>query len=508
MKKLTIEEIEARMYAENPETNPNGSDTKFFKYALMGAKRGSAKCMAETSICYNLGAGTEVNMEKAVEWAEKGAALGNDFAIFLLGTYYEYGDGVEEDIEKAVEYYKKAAALDYPRAKGNLACMYADGKGCKTDRKKAFKLWMEAYDDGEVWCSACLFECYLYGLGVKKDLQEAKKYLTVAQANNEEINDEIIEDYENEIKMSKSKLVKPGVTDKFLSDEEFAEAFNEFNELNSEPQLCKKGKKKSFANKQFVLPGREELTKYFNDEIIDFFKYKEKYNKMGITTIPATLLYGPPGCGKTHAVDAVTKFLGMPVFEINSLTVGSTYIHGTAKKIAKIFDAAQKAAPSVVVIDEFETFVGKRNADDWKSKVEETDEFLRNITPAIDKGVVIFAMTNMREMIDPAILRKGRFDNQIEVGPASPEEIKAVLKSELAKTKANPKLDLDSFTQKLVNRPLSDIGYVVRQAICSAVHNDHSKVETSDLTNGYNDLVRGETKHVNVPQRHIGFQTA
>lgn len=302
-----------------------------------------------------------------------------------------------------------------------------------------------------------------------------------------------------------SKLIKPDIKDEFLTDDEFEEAFNE---LISEPKLCKKSKRKSLTNKKFVLPGREELTKYFNEEIIDFFKYKEKYNKMGVTTVPATLLYGPPGCGKTHAVDAVTKFLGMPVFEINSLTVGSTYVHGTAKKISKIFDAAQKVAPSVVIIDEFETFVGKRNTDDCRSKVEETDEFLRNITPAIDKGVVIFAMTNMREMIDPAILRKGRFDNQIEVGPASPEEIKAVLKSELAKTKSNPKLDLDSFTQKLINRPLSDVGYVVRQAIRSAVHNDHSKVETSDLNNGYNDLVRGEMKHVNVPHRHIGFQTA
>lgn len=505
MAKLTLKEIEEKMYASNPNTNPNGSSEEFFKYALMGAKQGSAKCMSEASVCYSQGFGTKEDSDKAIEWAEKGASLGNDFALFLMGTYYDFGKGVEQDYEKANEYYSKAVDLNYPAAKANLACMYADGRGCEVDQKKSFELWLEAYNDGEIWCSQYLFECYLYGLGVDRNKQNAEKYLDIAQANGFEIDDETLDDFYlyqanadilESVKAEKSK---------YLSDEEFETAVNK---AMADSKLGKKSGKIPFADKQFVLPGRQELTKYFNDEIIDFFKYQTQYRKMGINTVPATLLYGPPGCGKTHAVAAVTKFLGMPVFEINSLTVGCTYIHGTSKKIAKIFDEAKKAAPSVVVIDEFETFVGKRDADDWKSKLEETDEFLRNISPAIDSGVVIFAMTNMREAIDPAILRKGRFDNQIEVGPASTEEIKAVLKYELSKTQASSELDLNNFAKRLVNRPLSDIGYVVRQAIRSAVHNGHSKVQTSDLNNGYNDLVRGEAKHLTVPHHHIGFQTA
>lgn len=506
MKKLTLEEIENKMYASNPDTNPNGSNEEFFKYALMGAKQGSRRCMGEASVCYHYGYGVKEDIEESVKWAKKGVGLNDPFCLHLLASYYEHGEGVDQDFDKAVEYYTKAIKLNYAASKGNLGCMYADGRGVDVDYTKAHDLWLEAYNAGEDWYAKYLFECYLYGYGVEKDISEAKKYLLIAQANHADIDEEMIDDYDFEVKMSTSNK-QDGKQNKntFLNDEEFESAVNK---AMADAKSGKKGGKIPFADKQFVLPGRQELTKYFNDEIIDFFKYQTQYRKMGINTVPATLLYGPPGCGKTHAVDAVAKFLAMPIFEINSLTVGCTYIHGTSKKIAKIFDEAKKAAPSVVVIDEFETFVGKRDADDWKSKLEETDEFLRNISPAIDSGVVIFAMTNMREAIDPAILRKGRFDNQIEVGPASTEEIKAVLKYELSKTQASSELDLNNFAKRLVNRPLSDIGYVVRQAIRSAVHNGHSKVQTGDLNNGYNDLVRGEAKHLTVPHHHIGFQTA
>ncbi len=221
MENLTIEEIEKRMDAENPETNPNGSETKFFEYALMGAKQGSAKCMAGLSLCYFMAYGTDFDEEEAIKWAEKGVAQGNDMAVFLRGTYYEYGNGIYQNFEKALTFYKMAAALDYPRAKGYLACMYADWICFHTDSKKAFKLWLEAYEGGEVWCSVHLFECYLYGIGTKKNLKKAKKYLKVAQKNNEEIDSNSIAKYENEIKMSKQ--IKPDETDEFLSDEEFAE---------------------------------------------------------------------------------------------------------------------------------------------------------------------------------------------------------------------------------------------------------------------------------------------
>lgn len=263
------------------------------------------------------------------------------------------------------------------------------------------------------------------------------------------------------------------------------------------------GSDKHFS-KPFVLPGRETLNRYFNEEIVDFFKNKEAYEAMGIKNVGATLLYGPPGTGKTHAVTEFAKYLGFPVFEINSLTVGDTYVHGTPKKIAKVFEKAKAAAPSVLIIDEMETYMGKRCNDDWKAKLEETDEFLRNIPTAVDSQVVIFGMTNMLKDIDPAILRKGRFDNQIEVGPANKEEILAVLKYELTKTKAKARMDLGSYAEALKGRPLSDVSFMVRQAIRNAVHRGRQRVDEADLTAGLEKL-KAAPQSAGAPHRAIGF---
>ena len=497
-KKLSLKEIIEKMHKYSPEENPETGDwNKCFKYCLMGAELGDGDCMANAAFCYEYGNGVEEDGNKAVYWAKEALKVGNKEGICHLARYYEKGYSLPENFVLAKKYYKMAAEKGSGEAFGNLGNMYADGRGSNINFKKAFFYWEKAYKMGVDWVAKYMCECYLYGKGVKKDIDKARKYY-----------DEVTENDD--------------FTDRLLTDLEIAEAEEELNvkfiktkvtcegmllKMVENPSKKKKAAKpKELEKSEFVLPGREELTKYFNEEIIDFFKHQKAYEEMGIHSVPATLLYGPPGCGKTYAVNAVAKYLNMPVFEINSSTVGDTYIHGTSKKIAGMFTKARAAAPSVLIIDEFETYVGKRCSDDWKSKVEETDEFLRNIGPAVDDKVIIFAMTNMPEMIDPAILRKGRFDNQLEVGPASETEILAVLNHELSKTKAQKDLDLLPAAKQLKGKPLSDVGYLVKQAIRNAVRAGRTLVEQQDL-----DAVMVTLNKANtfvVPHRAIGFQTA
>lgn len=217
---------------------------------------------------------------------------------------------------------------------------------------------------------------------------------------------------------------------------------------------------------RFSLPGRPELEHFFNDNIIDVVMHREQYERMGIHFPGATILYGPPGCGKTYAVEKLSEYLGWKRFDIDSSTIASSYIHDTSKKISEVFEAAIKAAPSVLVIDEMEAFLSDRGMSGHSGThhIEEVAEFLRQIPEAINRGVLIFAMTNMIESIDPAILRRGRFDHIIEVKMASAEEIEELLKNQFAKLPVDEGVDPRAVAEHLSGHPLSDVSFVLREA--------------------------------------------
>lgn len=486
--KLTLQEIKEKIYKFYPNNKEKGDWKEFIKYNLIGAQMGDGECMVNIGLCYEHGNGLEQSNIRALYWIKKGVACGDNLALCTLARYYENGDIVECDLEKALMYYRKAGDNGYGLGYANSACMYADGRGCEHNYSEAFKLWSKAYDMGEEWVAKYLCECYLLGRGVKKDIEKARYYMEIAKKN---------KDYDvyidEEIETGNIELLK--------------------EKLAKEKHKCGKDctinfKKEVKYDSEFVLAGREALTKFFNEEIIDFFRHRDDYEEMGIHTVSATLLYGPSGCGKTYAVNEVARYLKLPVFEINSSTVADAYVHGMAINIAKMFERARAAAPSVLIIDEFETYVGKRSQDDWKSKIEETDEFLRNIGPAIDDNVIIFAMTNMPKVIDPAILRRGRFDNKIEVGPASEKEIIAVLTHELKKTKVEDNVDLTSVAKKLAGHPLSDIGYLVKHSIRVAVRSGRHIVLQEDINAALEQMLK-DKKFGNVHTcRHIGFRTA
>ncbi|MBQ0067100.1 MAG: AAA family ATPase [Phascolarctobacterium sp.] len=489
---LTLKEVLENISKYWPKiNNKNGNWEKCFEYCLMAARMGDGGSMANTAWLYENGHGIEQNGREALYWAKEGAKAGNKVAICHLARYYENGKFTEEDFAKAQEYYKLAGDKGYAQAYGNLACMYADGRGCEPNFGKAAVLWLKAYKMGEQWVAKYLCECYIHGYGVERNLEKARFYLAVVRENMDDDGDlaydlEIADMEEHGVKMAEG------------------EALN-FSANGSESGV--KYKELPKYDTEFVLHGHNTLTKYFNEEIIDFFRNMDAYEEMGIHSVPATLLYGPPGCGKTFAVNKMAKYLKLPVFEINSSTVADTYVHGTAKKIAKIFEEAREKAPSVLIIDEFETYVGRRDPDDWKSKIEETDEFLRNIGPAIDDKVIIFAMTNMPDTIDPAILRKGRFDNQIKVEPAGETEIMDVLKEEFNKTKADPNIVFATVAHKLSGHPLSDVGYLVKQAIRVTVRDGRKMVKQDDINTVLNEMLKGEETPKVPVRKHIGFQT-
>ena len=253
--------------------------------------------------------------------------------------------------------------------------------------------------------------------------------------------------------------------------------------------------------KNFTLVGRPELEQFFNEHIIDIILKKEEYQRMGITFPGATILYGPPGCGKTYAVEKLAKYLGWQRFDINASTIASPFIHDTSKKISDIFNQAIKAAPSILVIDEMEAFLSNRNLNISSSTyhIEEVAEFLKCIPEAISNEVLVFAMTNMLNAIDPAILRKGRFDHIIEVKMAGKEEIAELLTVKFKELPIANDVVVNDIAQQLDHHPMSDITFVLREAGRIAIKSRIEFINKACFEKALSMLPQEKTK------RKIGF---
>ena len=215
----------------------------------------------------------------------------------------------------------------------------------------------------------------------------------------------------------------------------------------------------------FRLPGRRALEHFFNEHVIDVVQNREAYASLGLSNPPGVVLEGPPGCGKTFAVERLVAFLGWEAFEIEAASVASPYIHETSRKVFQVFGEAISKAPSVIVIDEMDAFLAAR--DDGGSsqhRTEEIAEFLRRIPQAVAAGVLVIGMTNRKKAIDPAILRRGRFDHVIHVGMPDAEEVLNLLESLAAGRPLEADVRLEALASRLAGRPLSDGSFVMREA--------------------------------------------
>ena len=252
------------------------------------------------------------------------------------------------------------------------------------------------------------------------------------------------------------------------------------------------------------LPGRPELESFFNEHVIDIVLNKPRYQALGVGFPGAVVLHGPPGCGKTFAVERLIDYLGWPSFQIDASSVASPYIHETSKKVADMFEKAMQNAPSVMVIDEMEAFLADRGtgASGSHHRVEEVAEFLRRIPEAAANEVLIVAMTNRIEMIDSAIMRRGRFDHVMKVDYASAEEVLALLGKLLEKLPQDGTVDPAPLAEELAGRPLSDVAFMVREGARLAAKSGADKLGQAHLLAAMDDA---PSRTGDEPARRIGF---
>ena len=227
----------------------------------------------------------------------------------------------------------------------------------------------------------------------------------------------------------------------------------------------------------FNLPGRPALEAFFREYVIDQHRLKDRYAAMGVQPPNGILLYGPPGSGKTFAVRMLANHLGWPVFELEMGAIGSPFIHQTNVRLKTLFRQAAEKAPSIVIIDEVDALAGTRGIGSQDHKVEEVSELLKVVEDAAESGVTVVATTNRKEAIDPAFLRKGRFDHAFEVEYPNTEEVLSALEALVSERPHVPGLGLATVAERLAGRPMSDAAWVVNEAARLAVKSSKDAID-------------------------------
>ena len=251
------------------------------------------------------------------------------------------------------------------------------------------------------------------------------------------------------------------------------------------------------APPEFHLPGRPQIEEFFNEHVIDIVQNAEKYQRMGIEFPSSIVLHGPPGCGKTYAVERLVEFLDWPSFPIDSSSVGSPYIHETSRKISEVFDKAVQSSPAVIVIDEMESFLSERQTGaTGQYHVEEVTEFLRRLSQMTKNKVLVIAMTNQINMIDQAIIRRGRFDHVVEVKMPTKLEVSTLLESLLFKLPKEDNLNLEVIIDALIGKALSDAAFVIREAARLAAKSGKSQLDQVSLDMALASLPKEKNKKI------------
>lgn len=166
------------------------------------------------------------------------------------------------------------------------------------------------------------------------------------------------------------------------------------------------------------LAGMSLLKSNLTRDVILPYYHKNVYIRKGIRIPRGMIFYGPPGCGKTMVIRQLATILKFNLKEITPADIGSTYIHGTQLRIKELFEEASKKVPAMLFFDEFDAVAPSRqNSGVHHHYHAEVSELLKQFEDAYDKGIFVVAATNYINNIDPSVLRPGRFDKKIYVGP-------------------------------------------------------------------------------------------
>ncbi|WP_407429095.1 ATP-dependent zinc metalloprotease FtsH [Treponema sp.] len=232
-------------------------------------------------------------------------------------------------------------------------------------------------------------------------------------------------------------------------------------------------------------------------EVVDFLKSPKKYTDIGGKIPKGVLLVGPPGTGKTLLARAVAGEAGVPFFRISGSDFVEMFVGVGASRVRDLFKQAREKAPCIIFIDEIDA-IGKSRMNGFSSN-DEREQTLNQLLVEMDgfdneKGLIILAATNRADVLDPALLRPGRFDRQVPVERPDVKGREAILKIHAKNVKLDDTVDFESLAHGTVGFAGADLANVVNEAALLAVRNGHDKVSMTDFNEAIDKVSIGLKK--------------
>ena len=242
----------------------------------------------------------------------------------------------------------------------------------------------------------------------------------------------------------------------------------------------------------------EEEAKELLQEIVDFLHNPEKYREIGAKMPKGALLVGPPGTGKTMLAKAVAGEADVPFFSISGSEFVEMFVGMGAAKVRDLFKQANEKAPCIVFIDEIDA-VGKKRESGQIGGNDEREQTLNQLLSEMDgfdgsKGVVILAATNRPEVLDPALLRPGRFDRRIPVELPDLKGREDILKVHAAKIKIADNVDFNAIARTAAGASGAELANIVNEAALRAVRDGRKFATQTDLMESVEVVIAGYQK--------------
>ncbi len=267
------------------------------------------------------------------------------------------------------------------------------------------------------------------------------------------------------------------------------------------------GKMMSFGRSRAKVSGGDKVKVHFSDvagadeakqeleEVVEFLKHPKKYNELGAKIPKGVLLFGPPGTGKTLLAKAVAGEAGVPFFSISGSDFVEMFVVVGASRVRDLFDQAKKHAPCIVFIDEIDA-VGRQRGAGLGGGHDEREQTLNQMLVEMDgfaanEGIIIIAATNRPDILDPALLRPGRFDRQIVVDRPDVKGRLAILKVHIKGKPVDKNVDLEVLARRTPGFTGADLSNLVNEAALLAARRNKKCIFMSELEDSIERVMAG-----------------
>lgn len=252
-------------------------------------------------------------------------------------------------------------------------------------------------------------------------------------------------------------------------------------------------KKITFADVAGADEVKEEL-----EEVVEFLKNPKKFQELGAKIPKGVLLFGPPGTGKTLLARAVAGEAGVPFFSISGSDFVEMFVGVGASRVRDLFDQAKKNAPCIVFVDEIDA-VGRQRGAGLGGGHDEREQTLNQLLVEMDgfapnEGIIILAATNRPDILDPALLRPGRFDRQVVVDAPDVNGRKEILKVHTRGKPMEESVNLEVLARRTPGFTGADLANLANEAALLAARQNRKKITMADLENSIERVIAGPEK--------------